>query len=294
MDKVVDPIVKTTPILEKIITTQQGKPPEVVPEKVLETKVTPGEIQKADSRPEESKDNEINTEPKVTVEDYAAKIAALSKKDAYLLKKERELKEKEAKLTPLEKARQEKSVLKTFESMGLTFEEAMNRAITEMGGQAKEPDVKEQVKALEQRLLAKEKAEEEQKVQATEAQKQQAFDNFVKKTTEEVKAKGEEFELTNKYESYNLVIDVINEYFNKTGEMLASDKAAAEVEKYLEGQVELYLTTKKYQTKYPTTSVPKKESPTLSNNMTPSSSVPRGTMSKEERLKHAASLLKWK
>lgn len=290
MEKVVDPIVKTTPILEKTITTQQGKPPEVVPEKVLETKVTPTV---SDPEKIETKPTELKEEPKVTVEDYAAKIAALSKKDAYLLKKEKELKEKEAKLTPLEKARQEKSVLKTFESMGLTFEEAMNRAITEMGGQAKEPDVKEQVKALEQRLLAKEKAEEEQKNQATEAQKQQAFDNFVKKTTEEVKAKGEEFELTNKYESYNLVIDVINEYYNKNGEILPADKAAAEVEKFLEQQAELYLTTKRYQTKYPSTT-PRKESPTLSNNMTPSSSVPRGTISKEERLKHAASLLKWK
>ena len=247
MEKVVDPIVKTTPILEKTITTQQGKPPEVVPEKVLETKVTPSEIQKAPGGEIEAKPAESLEAPKVTVEDYAAKIAALSKKDAYLLKKEKELKEKEAKLTPLEKARQEKSVLKTFESMGLTFEEAMNRAITEMGGQAKEPDVKEQ-----------------------------------------------EFELTNKYESYNLVIDVINEYYNKNGEILASDKAAAEVEKFLEQQAELYLTTKRYQTKYPTTTTQKKESPTLSNNMTPSSSVPRGTISKEERLKHAASLLKWK
>jgi len=282
------PLVKE---IVKTVTTSQGKAPEPITEKVIgqdETKVATAvsEPEKIETKPTEAKE-----EPKVTLEDYAAKLAAISKKEAYLTKREKELKEKETKLSPLEKTIQEKSILKTFENMGLTFEQGMELAIKELEGK-KEPDVKDQIKALEQRLIAKEKAEEEQRTKATEDQKQAAFKAFVEKTTAEVKAK-EEFELVNKYESYNLVIDVINEYFNKTGEILASDKAALEVEKFLESQAEIYLSTNKYKTKYPVAQPVKKDSPTLSNSMTPSTSVPPARETKEQRLARAASMLKY-
>lgn len=226
-------------------------------------------------------------ETKATIEDYSTKLASLQKKEANLAKKERELKEKEAKLTPLEKARQEKSLLKTFESMGMTFEEAMNRAIEEVGGE-KKPNIEEKIKTLEQRLLEKEKAEEE-------AVKRAQTDAFIQKTIDEVKAK-EEFELTNTLGNYNLVLDVMASYYDQYGTQLSADKAAVEVEKYLESEGMKLLQTKKFQAKIKEMFkdvVPQKDEPTLSNNMTSQSSTPSRAETKEQRLARAAALLKW-
>lgn len=226
-------------------------------------------------------------ETKATIEDYSTKLASLQKKEANLAKKERELKEKEAKLTPLEKARQEKSLLKTFESMGMTFEEAMNRAIEEVGGE-KKPNIEEKIKTLEQRLLEKEKAEEE-------AVKRAQTDAFIQKTIDDVKAK-EEFELTNTLGNYNLVLDVMASYYDQYGTQLSADKAAVEVEKYLESEGMKLLQTKKFQAKIKEMFkdvVPQKDEPTLSNNMTSQSSTPSRAETKEQRLARAAALLKW-
>lgn len=277
--------------MDPVIVTPVVQPNQVVEPKVVEPKKPLEEPKVVDPKADATKSD-------LTVEDYAAKLASMSKKEAAIAKREKELEAREKKLTPLQKAQEEKSVLKTFESMGMTFEEAMGRAISELEGN-KEPDVKEQVKALEQRLIAKEKAEAEAINQKTQAEQQANIAAFVKKTTEEVKTM-EEFECVNTLGSYNLVFDVMNEYFNKTGEVLPSKQAAAEVEKYLEAEFDKLYNTKKFQNKYAKTPVTpvvptdtKAKTMTLSNGMTPNTAVASKAMTREESLNRAASMLKW-
>ena len=235
-------------------------------------------------------------EEKISVEDYSSKLVELKKKESLTLKKEKDLLDREKKIQTIEDAIKERSLIKTFQAMGYTFEQAMQKAIDELEGK-KEPDINEKLSSLEKRILEKDQQEQAQKEQQKKEHEMAVFKSFVEKTTNEIKAK-EEYELVNKYESYNLVIDVINEYFNEHGTILAVDKAAAEVEQYLEKEMEKFLSTKKFQAKHqPQPAATVKSTPTtLSNAMAAATAtkVSDVGLSKEERIKIAAAKLKFR
>lgn len=304
-------IADTNPVIEKTVTTPQGgTPPPVTSKAATPTGIEPTkEPVKATEPPKEPEKKE---EPKPTTqEDYAAKLAALTKKESYITKREKELKEKEAKLTPLEKSIQEKSILKTFESMGLTFEQGMDLAIKELSG-SKEPDVNDKIKALEQKLIDKEKKEQEA-VEATKVQERQAaFTKFVDETTKEVQSKPE-FAFTNTLKRHDLVVDVMNEYYNKNKEMTTVEEAAKRVEEHLENEMKSFIPElmksdkfKALLAQFQATEEPKKETTTpapavkkevvtLSNKMAPANaSFDTRSMSREESKKRAASMIVWK
>ncbi len=63
----------------------------------------------------------------------------------------------------------------------------------------------------------------------------------------------EAYELINHYEAYDTVLDVVETYWNQHRVILDIDKAAKEVENYLEANLEKGASTKKFKSKFSST-----------------------------------------
>ncbi len=96
------------------------------------------------------------------------------------------------------------------------------------------PDLK--IKALEQEIQAikesGEKRVQDESLRLTE-QKNQAIQRFWNDCRNHVQQNAEEYELINLNRAYNLVPQLVEEYFGKTGKVLEISEAAKQVEDYL-------------------------------------------------------------
>jgi len=130
--------------------------------------------------------------------------------------------------------------------------------------------------------------EEAQKLQAAASEQaaKEAEAAFRDQITEVVDANPDDFELTKLYGQTSLVYATIEEAHQRTGKIMPIKEAAALVEKYLEGEAEKALKTKRIQAKL----APQPGTRTLSNDLAQGGSQ-RGPMTEQERMARALAAL---
>jgi hypothetical protein len=171
------------------------------------------------------------------------KLAALSRRENAIWKREKELKSLEAEL----KTRQEKETatkeeykknpMKLLEDHGLTYERMIDAAIG-----APQKNEAPEVVELRSKLEAIEKREQSRQQQLEIEQKKQqanAYAQDLKGYLESVEGK---FDLIKETNNYQLVLDTIIEKYQTDGEEVSWDVAADWVEEYLEGEYKTNLT----------------------------------------------------
>ena len=255
-------------------------------------------VEAVESAPEAVEEVE-NTEAPVDNEDlFASRFNALSKREKKLVEERAKHKELETKLSGMDEAKAA-GVLKLLDYHGITLDDVIAEALGDEGKPEVDPvdRVRQEFEEYKQAQLDKE-AEEKRK---QEEQNQNSIDEAVNNHKQAIDAHlsqhSDKYELINSQGEQELVWEVTEAYFNEHGEVLTIEQASDKVEQHLEAKVRELLKLKKFSEReqIQDKDLGKKETPTLnasySNSPVP---VTEKYLSREESMKQAASLLKWK
>jgi hypothetical protein len=191
------------------------------------------------------------------------RFAFLAKKEAAIVRQRHELKAQMEALasqrSEVEKLRAEidqvkgrkasyrSNPLAALEDAGLSYKE-----LTDFILNNNTVSTESQIKALQDKISEVESARQRDAEEREEAAKRQAAERevaviseFKNEISNFISSKKDEYELTNLYDSSDLVYDTVEAYFEKTNKVLSIPEACDLVEKYLEKQVEKSLQTKK-------------------------------------------------
>lgn len=248
-------------------------------------------------------------------EKFAAKFAALSRKEKAIRQREAQLnqqmQELQSRLQQLEEQnkqvesiksipdRLKKEPLKVLSESGLTFEQLAEMVLNNDGKPTQDMILNEyeqkfmsKIQDLEKKLAEKESKEQEERYNQAITQFQAQLTDFVNKT--------EDYELIRANDSVDLVYQVIEEHFNETNEILSNKEACDAVEEYLLEEAKKLVDRDKVkklllpqtQTK---TAASGKSSPTLSNAVAAQASTSSAArlLSDEESKREAAKLIRW-
>lgn len=240
-------------------------------------------------------------------ERLAAKFAEVARRNAMLRKQKAQvtapLKEKESEI---EKMRAELERLKKYEEIsdpmellklkGMSYEDLITRNLD-----PESFDTKSELQKVREELAAFKKEAEEKEKQKLESEKESVKANYLNHLKSFVEKAGEKYELINTFGATNDVFDTIEEMYNKTGKVLSEEEACDLVEKFLEEKyLDRFAKINKLKSKIAPIrddlppSDPIRESPTLTNQLTPQSSATKSKFhSEEDELKYAASFIKW-
>lgn len=191
--------------------------------------------------------------------------------------------------------------LKALEALGWKYDDLVNYVLNDQKPTESQQisKVQAEIEALRKEQADKERLSVEREQQAAQRQFEETINAFKEKVTEHVTGNPDKYELIAATDSQELIFDTIEEYFNKTGKIMAIDKAAELVESYLENEAEeKILKSKKFQSKL----APKKDEPqpqrqsnsvSLNNSVTASSSAPGylSPRSEQERINRALAKL---
>ncbi len=251
---------------------------------------------------------------------FASKFAALSRREKEIRSRESSLEQKiaefEARMQELQAAKEpkqevkeelpleyrlKKNPLKTLEELGLNYDTLTKLALNDgelptdmqmrLMREELEKDYKSKFEELENRLLEKEKLEEESKYNKVIEEYKSDIKNLIDGS--------EKYELIQANDSYELVYDVIEEHYNSTGRILDTEEAAAQVEAYLEEELRTVLKkSKKLGSMMPAAEKPAsvpRQSPTLSNSLSAQGAVKAADkpLSTQESIQRAASMIRW-
>lgn len=183
--------------------------------------------------------------------DFTRRFNALSRREREILQREQTFKDKYGEYESYQKERElvKSDPLAFLEKNGWKFNDLAEYVLND-----KKPTADKQVSDLQARidqLEAERKAEiEERERREKESQQQQTIQQFKDKIKSEVTEKKDDYEFINHFGEYDMVYDVINQYYMANQEILPVDKAAEEVEKYLTAQFERAAETNKFKKKF--------------------------------------------
>jgi len=253
-------------------------------------------------------------------DDFSRKFAALSRREKEIRAKEAEYDKRIAELEerlnsfnqksepepepelPIE-YRLKKNPLKALEEMGLSYDKLTELALNDgkltpemqmrLMREELEGDYKKKFEELENRLLEKEKSDEQRRYDDI----QRGFKNEI---DEYVNSNLDKYELIQANEANDIIYDVIEEHYNDTGRILDIEEAAEAVENYLEEEAEKLLKLGKLRSKFGIENdLEQEESPrqsqvTLSNAMSAQANERVAKkLSDEESKALAAKMLQW-
>lgn len=253
-------------------------------------------------------------EQKQAEERFAAKFAALSRKEKAIKQRESQLQQQmqqlEQRLKQIEAQGKEvesfkslpdrlkREPLKVLEESGLKFEQLAEMVLNDgkptqdMVLQEYEKKVMAKMQELEAKLAEKEQKEQEAKYEAALQQFQAQLTDFINKT--------EDYELIRANDAVDLVYEVIEKHHNDTGEILSNKEASDAVEAYLLEEAKKLVDREKVKKLLQPTAEPKpKTAPTgaktLSNAQ--AAQAPKQStakfMSDEDSKREAAKLIRW-
>ena len=237
-------------------------------------------------------------EAKPEEERMSARFAALARRERLLVDRERKLKEGTGSADSFKKDVEglRNDPIAFLEKYGVKLDDVLHHAL----GSKREPSTDEKLKKLQDRIDRQEKERterEERNIRETNEKNIQLFQDNIKKHVED---NPEKFELIRENNAHDTVFEVVEEYFKKTGKVMAIDEAASKVEEYLDGHLErIARNSKKLAAKlgYVKDSQEKKTATplTLTNRANGNSSglEEKRLLSNEESLKKAAALIKW-
>lgn len=266
------------------------------------------------------------TEPKKDETPLSAKFAALAKKEKAIVRQQNELKDREQKREQEYaqkdaefKAREEKLAaasqlwetdpLGALEKMGYSYQKLTDMILSGKTLIDKKPeDPIEYAKKIEEKLRKefadKETARETAAAKAQEdakknqaAEVERALSMFREEIGEHITAHPDDYELTQLYGQQELIIETVQEFYDKHQRVLSVKEAADMVERYLYDEAQKALKTKKLGKKEevpkpkdePKAAAP--QSKTLNNNMTPIASSILPAASEADRMKRAMAAL---
>lgn len=270
----------------------------------------------------EKEQNEVEPEQQNEEKDqFSSKFAALSRKEKDLRARERQMEERiaqfEARMAEMEaekpaepeapaepplEYRLKKNPLKTLEEMGYTYEDLTKMVLNDgqmstdmqmrLMREELENDYKSKYEELNNKLLEKEKAEEEAKYQETLNSFKADINDFVNSS--------DKYEFIQAHDAMELVYDVIEQYYEENGRILDTAEAADQVEQYLEEEsMKLFEKSNKLKSRLTPAAAPQAkpsgQSPTLSNSHSASSTQTRSDklLSREESIAQLAKQIRW-
>jgi hypothetical protein len=258
-------------------------------------------------------------EPK-SDERFAAKFAALSRKERAIRQQEAKLQQKmadlEAKLkafegqnTDMDKYkslpdRLKREPLKVLEEQGLSFEQLAQMVLENDGKPTPDMLLQRYQAQFDAKLREMEEKLQQKDVERAQAEQEAALRNFSAQLTDFVNQNSNDFELIVANGATDLVMDVITEHYNNTaaendgqGEVLSNKQACEMVEAYLLEEAKKLIDrekVKKLLNPGPQ-KIPAPKSPTLSNAQA-AQAPKQGTarkLSPQESLAEAAKLIRW-
>jgi len=186
--------------------------------------------------------------PKKTEEElkFASRFAAMAKKERELQAREKALKEEAAKYSDYERAVKEakQNPVAFMEKHGLTYKEVTDFILNDrkLSPEAQIKQMRDQMEADKKERLDAEQKRQAEWIENTYRQHKAEIRTYCDKATDAC-------ELIRASESYDAVFEVIEAYYQKTGQVLPIDKAASEVENHLEAEGRKLLALKKFQPK---------------------------------------------
>jgi hypothetical protein len=156
-----------------------------------------------------------------------------------------------------------------------------------------EGDYRKKFEELENRLIEKEKSDEQRRYDDIQRGFQNEIEDFVE-------SNADRYELIKANEANDIIYDVIEEHYNDTGRILDIEEAAEAVENYLEEEAEKIFRLGKFRSKFGIENdfeqeeSPRQSQVTLSNAMSAQANERVGRkLSDEESKALAAKMLKW-
>lgn len=275
-----------------------------------------GEPPQVNAEQQEQQEEPKQEEPKQSEQEerFAAKFAALSRKEKAVRQREAQLQQQmqelEAKIKAMEQQQNEvqsykslperlkKEPFKVLQEQGLSFEQLAEMVLNDgkptqdMILSEYEKKVMSKVQELEQKLAEKEAKEQEERYQAAIEQFQGQLTDFINETPE--------YELIKANDAADLVFQVIEEHHNETGEILSNKEACDAVEEYLLDEAKKLVDREKVkkllqpQTPNKPAAPQGKSSPTLSNAAAAQATKSAAKfLSDEESKREAAKLIRW-
>lgn len=272
-----------------------------------------------ESQAEQVEENESETQETNESDEFNKKFAALSRKEREIRERESQLEEKlalmEAKLEALQapqveepeaepelplEYRLKKNPIKALEEMGLSYDKLTELVLNDgklpadmqlqLMREEIQKDYQSKIEELENRLIEKEKSEEEERLNSV-------VNNFKSEINQFVDSNKSDYELISLTESQDLVYDVISEHYEETGRILEIAEAAEAVEEHLVEEAKKVTRAEKLAAKAaeqkPAESQRQSQT-TLSNAHSAVASTPaESKLSDEESKQRIAQMLKW-
>jgi len=251
-------------------------------------------------------------------DDFSRKFAALSRREKEIRAKEVEYDKRIAELEerlgsfgkkpepepelPIE-YRLKKDPLRALEDMGLSYDKLTELALNDgkltpemqmrLMREELEGDYRKKFEELENRLIEKEKSDEQRRYDDIQRGFQNEIEDFVE-------SNADRYELIKANEANDIIYDVIEEHYNDTGRILDIEEAAEAVESYLEEEAEKIFKLGKFRSKFGIENdfeqeeSPRQSQVTLSNAMSAQANERVGRkLSDDESKALAAKMLKW-
>ena len=235
----------------------------------------------------------------------SSQAAELAQREAQLAKSQQEL---ELKLQEVQSMQQQHDAakedpIKLLESLGVSYEDLTNKYIETLG-EPQKTDAElalEKIDQLENQLNSAQEQQKQRDEQVQAEEQRQKYDSALVQIANFVGENNEKYELVNKMQASDLVLNVIGEHYNSTGEILDMATACQAVEEHYEEEAQRYLASEKLLNKMGLKKIETQQGnqdtrpKTLTNNI--GTTAPRYNddrpLSRQESLEKAASLLKW-
>lgn len=294
MSEVVQTPATATPAAEQPVTAPPAAPQPEQPAAPQEQPTTP----------------ETQEDPK-----FAARFAALSKREASVRKQEQAVKELQAKFQSWEAEQKlfQENPLEFLNKKGISFDKLTQLALNDG---KKPPEM--QIKELEERIEREKREREELEIKKAEENRNRTRSNYIQNADTFVKAKAQDYEFLSAQDAPGeLILEVVEQHYQRTtqmdedgnvikpGRILSLEEAVKLTEEGLEKEFEsrfgkLNKVKSKFLPKEPAAPLaaegkPVTKTPTLTNSQQTAVATPTSTPVKsiEESKREAAKLLKW-
>ena len=231
-------------------------------------------VEQASEQETEAKQEQQEEQKPSYDDDFVRRFNALSRREREILQREQQFKEQYGQYEGYQKEREllKKDPVGFLEKNGWSFQDLADYVLND---RKKTPDM--QVSELQKKIEALETERREERERKEQAEQQKKYQEIIDAHKEKIKTTvneaGEKYELISHFGEYDMVYDVIDAYYRNNGSILDIDKAAAEVEKYLEDRFSKAVSTNKLKKRFnletPAPSETKPESMTSEQAFTP-------------------------
>lgn len=282
------------------MTTEATEAPQTAPNQE-NTPLPEATTQEGETGTTTEQDTEQQGEPKPTEQEqrFAAKFAALARKEKLIREREAQLKALEQKVNSWEaaKATAKQNPMAILSEAGLSTDDLAEYLIS--NGKPKEKTPSDEIRELREMI--------ERERQERAAQEAEAREQSIKGMIKDLATSSDDYELVAAQgdDGIDLVFQVMAEYYNTHKQNLSLKQALSMTETWLDKQAEeRILKAKKIRSRFektpvqpattPSNQAKPKDSPTITHSLT---NIPPGTTNyihdRDESLKRAAALLKF-